>query len=137
MKKAIVSVKSFQKNNPDSDIKLMTPGRFYKKDDIYYVVYEETEISGMSGTTTTFKISPDSFLLLRQGTTGARMKFKCGDENISMYNTPYGVLEIIIKTNDLKINVDENGGEVSIDYDIILEGQEAQNTKLNVNIKVI
>jgi len=66
-KNAIISVVSKQADgNDDGDIiEVVTPGKFYKQDDCYYAVYEETEISGMKGTTTTLKIDEEKFTLIR------------------------------------------------------------------------
>lgn len=134
-KKAIISVLSKQGNlKDDNDIEVVTPGEFYKKDDCYYAVYNETKISGMEGTTTTMKIYPNTFSLIRMGTTATKMEFKVNSEDTVLYNTPYGILEIKIETKNLKINVDDKGGEVLIDYNMSVSGQAPQHTILKVNI---
>jgi len=136
-KKAIISVLSTQGNSKeDNDIEVVTPGEFYKKDDCYYAVYKETKISGMEGTTTTMKIYPETFSIIRMGTTATKMDFKENSENLVLYNTPYGILELKIETKDLKIDIDDEGGQVSIDYNMSVSGQEAQHTILKVNINV-
>jgi uncharacterized beta-barrel protein YwiB (DUF1934 family) len=89
----------------------------------------------MEGTKTTLKVSPNSFLLSREGTTNAEMKFKRDSNDITMYDTPYGVLELKLETKDLRIDLDDNGGEVLIDYNLAIAGQQPQNTVLKVNIK--
>lgn len=134
-KKAIISVLSKQDNsNDDNDIEVITPGEFYKKDDCYYAVYNETKISGMEGTTTTLKIYPKIFSIIRMGTTATKMDFKEKGENLVLYNTPYGILELKIETKDLKINVNDKGGQVSIDYNMSISGQSPQHTILKVSI---
>jgi uncharacterized beta-barrel protein YwiB (DUF1934 family) len=134
-KKAIITVVSKQRGIDDSAIEVVTPGEYYKEEDCYYAVYDETEISGMEGTKTTLKVSSNTFLLSRQGTTNAEMKFKRDSKDITMYDTPYGVLELKLETKDLKIDLDDNGGEVMIDYNLVIGGQQPQNTVLKVNIK--
>jgi uncharacterized beta-barrel protein YwiB (DUF1934 family) len=134
--KAIISVMSEDIIEKDNKIELMTLGTFFKKEEKYYVVYDETEISGMKGTKTTFKISPDKFSLIRMGTTNAKMEFELNSESMSLYNTPYGVIEIKIKTNVLDINVSDNGGDVMIIYDMTIGNEKIQSTLLKVNIKI-
>ncbi|SHH51218.1 DUF1934 domain-containing protein [Clostridium grantii] len=133
-KDAVIKVFSCQTDNEDEAIEIVTKGEFYKKDDSFFAVYEETKISGMEGTTTILKVKGDEFSLIRKGTTNTKMKFIDKDESISLYNTPYGTLELIICTNKLDIQVNEDGGEVSIDYDLIVDGQKTSKTKLKVNI---
>ena len=133
--KAIISVSSKQSINEEDIIEVVTPGDFYKKENYYYAVYEETKISGMSGTTTTLKIGKDKFSLIRMGSTSAKMDFDKKTKNISMYNTPYGTLELKIETKDLDIDIDDNGGNVLINYNMSLSGQTPYSTMLKINIK--
>lgn len=135
-KKAVISISSKQ-DDDDAPVEVVTPGNFYKRNDKYYAVYKETEISGMKGTTTTLKISPEKFSLIRMGTTQTKMDFyKKDDRSLSLYDTPYGTLELEIKTNKLKVDMQDNGGEVFIDYNLSIVGQKPQNTILKINIKV-
>lgn len=134
-KKAIISVTSKQKNDENDVIEVVTPGDFYEKDGLYYAVYKETEISGMEGTTTTLKISDDKFSLIRIGSTSAKMEFDKKTENVSMYNTPYGTLELKIETKTLNVNVGEKGGDIQVNYNLSVGGQAPQNTQLKINIK--
>ncbi|GAA0177763.1 DUF1934 domain-containing protein [Clostridium sediminicola] len=134
-KEAVIKVLSLQVGNEEDAIEVVTQGNFYKKENSYYAVYEETELSGMEGTTTTLKIKDDEFSLIRRGTTNTKMEFINKDDSISMYNTPYGTLELVISTKELDIDIDDKGGDVFIDYYLTVDGQKAANTKLKVNIK--
>ena len=89
----------------------------------------------MEGTKTKLFITKDKFMLEREGTTSTRMEFQKNNESMSLYNTPYGMLELKIHTRDLTINVDDNGGEVFINYNLFISGQKPQNTELRVKIK--
>lgn len=131
---AVIHVLSKQSDKKEDAIEVVTPGSFYKKDNFFYAIYDETELSGMEGTTTTLKISSDKFSLIRMGNTIARMDFQKSKENVSLYDTPYGTLELKIKTKDLNINIDENGGDVFIDYNMSIAGQKYQNTVLSIKI---
>jgi uncharacterized beta-barrel protein YwiB (DUF1934 family) len=134
-KKAVIKVISTQRNSDDKAIEVVTPGEFYREGDYYYAVYDETELSGMAGTKTTIKVSPETFLLTRTGTTNGEMSFKKDDRNITLYDTPYGALQLNIDTKELHVQLDDNGGEIFIDYSLSVGNQEPQNTLLRVNIK--
>lgn len=134
-KKAIISVMSKQKGKSEEAIEVVTPGDFYKKQDCYYAVYNETEISGMEGTTTTLKIMPEKLSLIRMGTTSAKMEFQNKNRSVTLYNTPYGVLELEIETKSIKVEVNDEGGEVLINYNMSVSGEKPQNTTLKINIK--
>jgi len=136
-KNAIISVVSKQSGIEDDgeSIEVVTPGKFYKEDNCYYAVYEETEISGMKGTTTTLKIDVEKFTLIRTGTTNTEMNFKKYVRDLTLYNTPHGALDLTVDTKELKMNVDNNGGDVFIDYDMIIGNQQILSTTLKINIK--
>jgi uncharacterized beta-barrel protein YwiB (DUF1934 family) len=133
-KNAVISVKSEQPGVEDNPIEVVTPGSFYKEDEKFVAIYEETEISGMEGTTTTFSIDKDRFSLIRMGTTTTTMEFVKNNKKLTLYNTPYGVLEIEIDTKELQINVDEKGGNILINYNMSVSGQRVQKTTLKINI---
>lgn len=136
-KNAIISVTSRQCDSEDDDdiIEVVTPGEFYKEGSNYYAVYEETEISGMKGTTTTLKIGEEKVTLIRTGTTNTKMKFKKYERDLTLYNTPHGALNLTVDTRNLKMNVGNDGGDIFIDYDMIIGNQQTLSTILEINIK--
>ncbi|MSR90933.1 DUF1934 domain-containing protein [Inconstantimicrobium porci] len=134
-KKALISIVSNQFGEDNSEIEVVTPGEFTVCDDGFKAVYQETEISGMEGTVTRLLINDNSVSLEREGTTTSKMYFEKDKSDVSLYDTPYGTLELKIKTNELEIDLNENGGNVFIEYKMIIGDQSVQNTKLKINIK--
>lgn len=135
-KRAIISVKSFSDLDPNEAIEVVTPGKFLVDENEFKAIYEESEISGMDGTTTTLKIKENCMVLERVGSTTTNMEFKEGKVAVSLYNTPYGILDLNVDTKELNINIDENGGEIYSKYILGLEGQEGITTEMNIKIKV-
>lgn len=134
-KSAIISLKSYNDLDADDVIEVVTPGEFIVTDDGFKAIYEETELSGMGGTTTTLTVIDDSLLLEREGNVSAKMDFKKGETSISLYNTPYGALDLQIHTEDLNVDINENGGVVTAKYLMELAGQPPIATKLSVNVR--
>ena len=135
-KRAIISVKSSSNLDPNEAIEVVNPGKFIIEENGFKAIYEESEISGMEGTTTTLNIQDNIMVLERVGSTTTNMEFKEGTMAVSLYNTPYGVLNLNVDTEKLNINVNENGGEIYSKYILGLEGQEGITTELNIKIKV-
>lgn len=134
-KNAIISLKSYNDLDADDVIEVVTPGEFIVTDNGFKAIYEETELSGMGGTTTTLTVIDDSLLLEREGNVSAKMDFKKGETSISLYNTPYGALDLQIHTEDLNVDINENGGVVTAKYLMELAGQPPITTKLSVNVR--
>jgi len=137
-KKVLISVRTVQvvDGQPET-VELVTEGRYYKKDSDYFAVYDETELSGMEGTTTTLKMERDALSIIRRGTTSSNMVFKKDYNHVSMYNTPFGSLEISIKPSKVEINVGESGGKAQLEYKMQTAGLEPVLNSLEVNIKEI
>ena len=135
-KKAIISVISNANIEDDDMIEVVSPGSFEKIEDGFKAIYEETEISGMEGTTTILTIKENQVILEREGTTSTKMIFKEDEDSIVLYNTPYGMLEIAISTNNLDVKIDEDNEKLDIEYEMSVYGQPPFNTKLSLSIKV-
>ena len=134
-KSAVISIRSFSDLDKDEVIEVVTPGKFHLGESEFKAVYEESEISGMDGTTTTLVIKEDVLVLEREGSTSTRMEFKKGEDVISLYNTPYGMMNINISTKELDIDMDEDGGVIYTKYVLGLEGQPGITTELKVKIR--
>lgn len=134
-KSAVISIRSFSDLDKDEVIEVVTPGKFHLGESEFKAVYEESEISGMDGTTTTLVIKDDVLVLEREGSTSTRMEFKKGEDVISLYNTPCGMMNINISTKELDIDMDEDGGVIYTKYVLGLEGQPGITTELKVKIR--
>lgn len=134
--KALISVKTKQSIDGEYEtIELITEGKFFKEDNRYMAEYEESEISGMEGTKTTLKIEDNSLTIIRRGTTNSNLVFKKGVSDRSIYNTPFGSLEVLIKPTKVDIDVNEKGGKVELEYRMEAAGFEPIDNSLELNIK--
>lgn len=137
-KKALISVKTLQYiNGQPESVELITQGEYFKENNDFFAVYEETEISGMEGTKTTLKIQPDSLTIMRKGTTNTNLVFKKGLNHVSLYNTPYGTLEVTVKPSRVSISIGESGGKVELRYRMETPGFEIIENELELNIKEV
>lgn len=135
-KKAIISVKSISDLDKKDTIEVVTPGDFIIKDNMFKAIYKESELSGMKGTLATISIDKENFILERTGTTNTKMEFEIDKTAISLYNTPYGIMDLQIHTEELEISVDENGGDIRAKYAMGFSGQVPIMTEIWINIKV-
>ena len=135
-KKALITISSSQIDDRDNKVELITLGDFREKDGIYETIYKESEESGLGETETFLKIEKDMLTLKRSGAVSTVMEFKKDNNSIILYETPYGILEFKTITKDLKVDINENGGSVYINYSLIAEGQAPLKTELKLDIKV-
>ena len=106
--------------DPDAT-ELMTEGTMALTEEGMTLSYEETSLTGMEGTTTTFEVCGPRVILTRSGTVNSQMVFEEGRQHTSLYETPFGELSVDIQTSVLKHNLTERGGLMEIKYSIAVE----------------
>ena len=136
-KEVIISIKGMQKyENAEPDtIELVTGGRLERDGESFTLSYQESAVTGMDGTLTTFQIEPERVTLLRVGEYTSQMVFQEGRRHMSMYNTPYGAMTIGVNTRHLLSELTDRGGEIEIDYAIEIDHSVAGRNTFQINVK--
>lgn len=99
------------------------------------LVYQESELTGLEGTQTTIQVEPESVTVLRQGEVNSQMVFQQGRRHLSLYNTPYGALTMGVNTRRMKVDLDETGGSIEIDYAIEIDHAVAGQNLFQIYVK--
>ena len=120
--------------DPDGT-ELMTDGTMTVSPEGIDLTYEETELTGMAGTTTTFRIRDGRVTLLRTGAINSQMIFEEGEQHTSLYETPFGELTVDIQTGSLKHNLTERGGIMEIRYSIAVEHTVTGRNCFKIRVK--
>lgn len=110
----------FDDVDPDAT-ELMTEGTLTLREGNLYLSYQESELTGMEGTTTTFAVEGPRVTLMRTGSVNSQMVFEEGKQHTSLYETPFGELTVDIQTSKLIHNLSERGGLMEIKYSIAVE----------------
>ena len=134
----IISIKGKQlyaESGPD-EMELVTSGTL-KRDSQggFTISYQESELTGLEGTTTRVHIDGGRVTLLREGNTNSQMVFEEGRRHLSMYETPYGALSIGVNTRRMRSTVGEAGGELEIDYAIEIDNLVAGQNLFRMNVR--
>ena len=108
-------------------IELMTEGTMEFLDGGWDISYEETELTGMAGVTTTFIVEPDKITLKRTGKLNSQMVFQEGVSHDSLYEMEFGALMISVCANRVMADICHDGGMIDLIYTIELE-QSASGT---------
>jgi uncharacterized beta-barrel protein YwiB (DUF1934 family) len=136
-KNVIISVKGTQKDS-DMDanrIELVTEGRYCKEGDAYLITYQESQVTGMDGTTTTLKVDGGVVTLMRSGSVNSQFVFEQGQKHVSHYDTSYGAFTIGVFANEVNINVDDLGGEIWVDYQLDIDNRKSGDNDFYLQIR--
>lgn len=134
--KYMVSINGIQQydNDDNTDVVFTTEADFENDNGIYYVDYEESEITGLEGSKTSIEIGSDYVSLTRDGAMSTQMLFMIGRKTNTYYNTPYGNMLIGIYTESLTIDVNANGGKVVVEYYLDVNNQTTSKNKFEIDI---
>ena len=123
----IISVEGIQRflGEEAQTVQIVTEGTMKTEGNTVYLSYEESEVTGMEGTTTTFTVHPERVELVRTGTVQSKMVFEKGKKDVSLYDVGFGALTIGVKARRLKNEIGPTGGHLEISYGIEI-GEESK-----------
>ena len=124
----------FDDVDPDAT-ELTTEGTLELTEEGLLLTYQETALTGMEGTTTTFEVSGPQVILRRVGSVNSQMVFEEGRQHTSLYETPYGELSVDIQTSALRHNLSERGGLLEIKYSIAVEHTVTGRNSFKIRVK--
>ncbi|MBC5734207.1 DUF1934 domain-containing protein [Flavonifractor sp. DFI.6.63] len=134
----IISIKGKQsyEDMEDETIELVTEGRLDPDGtEGYTLSYQESELTGLEGTLTTFQIEPERITLLRIGEVNSQMVFEQGRRHLSLYDTPYGSLSVGVSTRKMHAELGLSGGSIEIDYAIEIDHAVAGQNLFQINVR--
>ena len=115
-------------------IELVTEGTLEYVDGGWNICYEETELTGLQGVNTLFRVEPDKILLSRTGRLNSQMVFQKDVRHDSLYQMEFGALMITVCASWISVNLDETGGVVDLVYDIEIEQSTAGEVDYHLTI---
>lgn len=136
-KQAIIQVIGTQAYSEGTDDRMdfMTLGTFHKREDTYYIIYRETEVTGMAGVTTSLKIEAEKVILNRMGAANYKLIFELGTLNHAVYVTPHGSLYLGVYTQEMEIHLTEQGGHITLKYNLFSDDDLVSQNTLRIMIK--
>lgn len=138
MDNIIVKVIGVQRDiyGEENRIAIKASGRYYQKNGVHYIVYQDQELSDKKGSTTTvLKIYPDHVKLLRMGGVDQSQEFRVGERHCSTYVTPYGSMNMAVTTKTMDVVIGVASGAVDIGYELEVDGQWQSDNTLSISIQ--
>lgn len=137
-KKVMLSIRGLQnyaEQEPDT-IELITEGTIEFRDNGWDICYEESELTGLTGVTTTFRIEGDTITLTRSGGLASQMVFQQGVFHDSLYQTEFGFsMMITVCASKVNWQLSEAGGLIDLSYSIEIEQSTAGVIDYHLDIK--
>ena len=117
---SVRGVQRYQDQEPEI-IELTTEGTMERQKEVWELSYEESDLTGLAGVTTAFRVGPRGVVLKRTGKIQNQMIFMEGRRHESLYQLDIGALMITVKATSVKSALTDQGGTVDIIYNIEIE----------------
>lgn len=138
MKKAVMlSIRgrqSYDGHEPEV-IELVTDGTMEFRNGGWDISYEETELTGLAGVTTTFRVEPEKVTLTRKGALNSQMIFQKDVVHESLYQMPFGALMLSVKATSVFFDILPEGGVIDLSYNIEIENTQAGVIDYHLDIR--
>ena len=138
MKRAVVlSIRGRQtygKQEPEI-IELVTEGTMEFANGGWDISYEESDLTGLAGVTTTFRGEPGKVTLIRRGALNSQMVFQEGVSHDSLYEMEFGALMINVRATSVIYDIVPDGGMIDLVYQINIENTEAGEIDYHLDIR--
>ena len=135
MEKIMISIDGTQNfgNGDSNNVELTTAGELNVLEDSYTLKYEESELTGMEGTTTEITVSNNGIVsLMRSGTVNSNLIFEEGKRHLSYYDTKDGAFSIGVFASYVDTVLEQNYGEISITYAMDVDDKPIGENEIRV-----
>ena len=102
--------------------------------------YDESELTGMDGTTTNISFeldNPNLVVMSRTGSVVGTLCFADGERIMCTQNTPEMELPLVIDTESMINQLTEDGGELKISYGLEYRGSLVARTLMHVMVHTV
>ena len=131
---AIKGCQTYQDQEPEI-IELVTDGTMEFSGGGWDISYEESELTGLAGVTTTFRVEPGMVTLTRKGALNSQMIFQKDVVHESLYQMPFGALMLSVKATHVFFDIVSDGGMIDLSYNISIENSEAGVIDYHLDIR--
>jgi len=131
---SICGRQTYMDQEPDV-IELVTEGMMEYRDKGWNIEYEESDLTGMEGVTTCFRVEQDRIVLTRTGKLHSQMIFQEGIQHESLYQMDFGALMITVCAKRIFVQLDDLGGVIDLIYGIDIEQTTAGEVDYHLVIR--
>ena len=116
-------------------IELVTDGTMEFRNGGWDIAYEETELTGLEGVTTVFRVEPGKVTLSRTGRLNSQMVFQQGVPHESLYQMDFGALLLTVEATFVYFDIVPDGGVIDLTYKIDIENTAAGTIDYHLDIR--
>lgn len=133
---SIMGRQRYVDQDPDA-IEFVTEGTMEFRQNGWDISYQESDLTGLSGVTTTFRVEPGKVILSRSGKLRSTMVFQQGIPHDSLYQMEFGALLMRVCAKQVFFDITPEGGMIDVVYAIEIENAQAGEVDYHLDIRTI
>ncbi len=117
-------------------VEINTVARLKREDGRIEISYDESDASGMEGSTTAVSFVPEQsgiVSMIREGTVSTVLVFEAGKRHHCLYNTPFMPFQVCVHTLKVDNSLLKNN-HLELDYVVEIRGAQAERTKFSLEL---
>ncbi len=132
----LIKISGLQSLDELSDsVELMARGKYYEKNEKHYLLYDDIEEESGMKTQNTIKFTDSLVELKRNGIVNGKLVFRKGENNQSLYSTPYGDMLLEVLTKDIALKKIAEQVNLKIDYELYANNTKVSDSRIEIDIQ--
>ena len=119
-------------------MEMYSDARLRLTDDMFSLSYEESELTGMEGTSSQLSFmrsQPELVTMLRSGSVSTALVFEPNKRHFCTYKTPFMPFEVCVHTLRIDNQLLSDAATLDLDYLVEIRGAQAERCRLHLEIK--
>ena len=136
-KAVLVTVRGLQMT-PDGDdtIEVTTTGKYYEKDGKRYLFYDEIGDDTNLIVKNSIQITEEHVSVSKKGLINAQMNFEKENKLVSVYETPYGQMEMGVYTTGICLDERDDFLELKLEYLLEINNQHVSDSEIKSHVSM-
>ncbi len=132
----LIHIKGTQTVDGESEVvELTTAGTMEPLTEGWKLCYDETEATGLAGTTTHLTATEGRVQLERVGAHPSMLVLEKGRRHHCTYNTPYGAIDLGTYATSMNNRLEAGGGKLDFSYTLGFNGGVSAEHTINITVR--
>lgn len=138
-KDVLISIRGLQilvdEEGEQEPVEVLNTGQYYWKNNHHYIIYDEPEEGFDETTHNILKFSEHKLEVTKRGLMEVHMIFEENKKTISMYQTPFGMMDMGIATTGIVLNETPECILLEVDYALELNGSYVGDCNIQIQVR--
>ncbi|MDF2473849.1 MAG: hypothetical protein K0R21_1631 [Anaerocolumna sp.] len=134
-KDVLMSISGLQYEiDKEEAVEVVSNGEYYNKNGKHYILYQEIAEDVGDISNCTLKISEKQIDIIKKGASNVHMTFSENENSMTIYQTPFGELQVGIHTTHLSVLEEEDKISVNIKYALDVNYAHVSDCEIAIKI---